>query len=54
MANSLKAFDTPSAEQNKMKKLEAQNDRRMRKVGQLSIECDFFAQACEDDGLKIR
>jgi hypothetical protein len=26
----------------------------MRKVGQLTLECDFFASACEDAGLKVR
>jgi len=25
-----------------------------RKVGQLTLECDFFADACEDAGLKVR
>jgi len=29
-------------------------ERLERKVGQLTIDCDFFASACEDAGLKVR
>ena len=54
LSNSSKAFETPSADQKEVKTLKAQNDRLMRKVGQLSMECDFFAQACEDAGLKVK
>ncbi len=54
LQNSSKAFETPAANKQEVKKLKAQNDRLMRKVGQLTLECDFFAQACEDAGLKVR
>ena len=54
LENSSKAFESPSTEKYEVKKLKAQNDRLMRKVGQLTLECDFFAQACEDAGLKVR
>ena len=37
-----------------MKKLKSENDRLLKKVGQLTIDCDFFATACEDAGLKVR
>jgi len=37
-----------------MKQLKTENERLLRKVGQLTIDCDFFASACEDAGLKVR
>ena len=54
LQNSSKAFETAAADKQEVKKLKVQNDRLMRKVGQLTMECDFFAQACEDAGLKVR
>ena len=37
-----------------LKKVTAEKDRLLKKVGQLTIDCDFFAKACEDAGLKVR
>ena len=34
----------------KNKKVKAENERLLRKVGQMTIDCDFFAKACEDAG----
>ena len=52
--NSSKAFESDAADKCEVKQLKQQNERLMRKVGQLTLECDFFAQACEDAGLKVR
>ena len=37
-----------------LKKVEGEKERLLKKVGQLTLECDFFAKACEDAGLKVR
>ena len=48
-------FETPQEDKRELKQLKAQNERLLHKVGQLTIDCcDFFAQACEDAGLKVR
>ena len=49
-----KVFETPQEDKRELKQLKAQNERLLHKVGQLTIDCDFFAQACEDVGLKVR
>ena len=49
-----KVFETPQEDKRELKQLKAQNERLLHKVGQLTIDCDFFAQACEDAGLKVR
>ena len=54
LQNSSKAFESNTADKREVKQLKSQNERLMRKVGQLTLECDFFAQACEDAGLKVR
>lgn len=54
LQNSSKAFESNAADKREVKQLKSQNERLMRKVGQLTLECDFFAQACEDAGLKVR
>ena len=54
LQNSSKVFEAESSDKRKLKQLKQQNERLMRKVGQLTLECDFFAQACEDAGLKVR
>ena len=54
LQNSSKAFESNAADKREVKQLKSQNERVMRKVGQLTLECDFFAQACEDAGLKVR
>jgi transposase len=48
------AFEKPSTESKEVRKLQNENDRLLKKVGQLTVECDFFAQACEDAGLKVK
>ena len=47
-------FETPQEDKRELKQLKAQNERLLHKVGQLTIDCDFFAQACVDAGLKVR
>ena len=54
LRNSSKAFETEAGDKRKIKALETQNAKLERKVGQLTLECDFFAEACEDAGLKVR
>lgn len=54
MGNASKAFEKPSSTNSELKKAKAENDRLLHKVGQLTIDCDFFAKACEDAGLKVR
>lgn len=54
LQNSSKAFESEAADKRKIKQLEAKTAKLERKVGQLTLECDFFAEACEDAGLKVR
>ena len=54
LQNSKRAFESDSADKRALKELKAQNAKLERKVGQLTLECDFFAEACEDAGLKVR
>jgi len=54
LENSSRAFETVASDKRELKQLKQQNDRLLHKVGQLTLECDFFAQACEDAGLKVR
>ncbi len=54
LQNSLKAFEPSTTDKREVRQLKNQDERLMRKVGQLTLECDFFAQACEDAGLKVR
>ena len=49
-----KVFETPQEDKRELKQLKAQNERLLHKVGQLTIDCDFLAQACEDAGLKVK
>lgn len=52
--NASHAFETPESSSREMRRVKAENDRLLHKVGQLTIENDFFAKACEDAGLKVR
>ena len=54
LQNSSKAFESDAEDKRKIKQLETKNAKLERKVGQLTLECDFFAEACEDAGLKVR
>lgn len=47
-------FDRERTSAAELKKVKAERDRLYKKVGQLTLECDFFASACEDAGLKVR
>ena len=49
-----KVFETPQEDKRELKQLKAQNECLLHKVGQLTIDCDFLAQACEDAGLKVK
>ena len=35
-------FETPQEDKRELKQLKAQNERLLHKVGQLTIDCDFF------------
>ena len=49
------AFDKAgNNEEKEMKKLKGERDRLYKKIGQLTLECDFFARACENAGLKVK
>ncbi|MCH3995736.1 MAG: transposase [Prevotella sp.] len=37
-----------------VRKLKSEKERLLKKVGELTLENDFFASACEDAGLKVR
>ena len=52
--NAFQAFERPVDNKREFKKVKAENERLLRKVGQMTIDCDFFAKACEDAGLKVR
>lgn len=54
LQNSNKAFESDAEDKREIKKLKETNAKLERKVGQLTLECDFFAEACEDAGLKVR
>lgn len=54
LRNAGQAFERPSDNRKELKQLKTENERLLRKVGQLTIDCDFFASACEDAGLKVR
>ena len=54
LQNAGQAFEKPTDQRKEMKQLKTENERLLRKAGQLTIDCDFFASACEDAGLKVR
>lgn|SRR5574344_926719 len=45
LGNATRAFE-PAVSKTEMKKLEGKNEWLLKKVGQLTIDCDFFAKAC--------
>ena len=47
-------FGEEHSESKELKSLKAENERLPKKVGQLTIEVDFFAEACEAAGLRKR
>ena len=54
LANAEQAFEKPVNNEKEVKALKQEKERLLKKVGQLTLECDFFADACEDAGLKVR
>ena len=55
LQNASAAFVKPDASQDRLvRHLTAEKDRLLKKVGELTIENDFFASACEDAGLKVK
>ena len=54
LANAEQAFEKPVNNEKEVKALKQEKERLLKKVGQLTLECDFFAEACEDAGLKVR
>ena len=47
-------FNSEEKENKELKALKSERDKLLKKVGQLTIEVDFFAEACEVAGLKRR
>ena len=54
LANAEQAFEKPVNNEKEVKALKQEKERLLKKDGQLTLECDFFAGACEDAGLKVR
>jgi transposase len=55
LQNAGAAFINPDESQYKaVRKLKSEKERLLKKVGELTLECDFFASACEDAGLKVK
>lgn len=54
LKNAAQAFERPADKSREMKKMKAENDRLLHKVGELTVANVFFAKACEDAGLKVR
>ena len=52
--NAERAFIPQVESKSELRRVTAEKDRLLRKVGQLTLDCDFFAKACEDAGLKVR
>ena len=52
--NAAQVFEKSSDNARDLKKIESENKRLLQKVGQLTVDCDFLATACEDAGLKVR
>ena len=47
LQNAGQAFEKPEDSRKEIKHLKTENERLLRKVGQLTIDCDFFASACD-------
>lgn len=55
LQNAGAAFIKSDESQDKaVRKLKSEKERLLKKVGELTLENDFFASACEDAGLKER
>ncbi|MDT3388697.1 MAG: transposase [Bacteroidota bacterium] len=54
LRNASVAFEPLSTPNAELKHVKAENDRLLKAVGQLTIDRDFFAEACEKAKLKRR
>lgn len=54
LEKSASVFEDKSTENKEVQALKSERDKLLRKVGQLTVEVDFFAEACEKAGLKRR
>lgn len=52
--NAAMAFEKPAKENKELKKLQDEKKEMLTKIGELSIEVDFFAKAYEASKLKKR
>lgn len=53
--NASSAFLNPDhSDEKSVRHLKSEKDRLLKKIGELTVENDFFASACEDAGLKVR
>ena len=56
LAGASQVFEPKSAnkEHEELVRLQKRENDLLRKIGQLQVDNDFFASACEDAGLKVR
>lgn len=54
LQNAGRAFEKESVKESDLKRERAEKDRLLKTIGQLKVEVDFFAQACEDAGLDLK
>lgn len=52
LANASQAFTKPESQKREIEKLRHENDKLLKKVGQLTVEVDFFAEAYEKSGAR--
>jgi transposase len=45
LRNASQAFEKPVDNKRELRKVEGEKERLLKKVGQLTLECDFFAKA---------
>lgn len=50
--NASQAFTKPDDKKREVEKLKHENDKLLKKVGQLTVEVDFFADAYEKLGIR--
>lgn len=54
LENAAQAFTKPDDGRRESEKLRHENEKLLKKVGQLTLEVDFFADACEKSGVLRR
>lgn len=52
LANASQAFTRPESQKKQLEKLQHENEKLLKKVGQLTVEVDFFAEAYEKSGIR--